>query len=145
MRILAKFGLPFLFLTHRQLFIGRSPNRADQHLHGIFFWPIGPTPSVGPDPVHLLVSSKSATFSFTISPFLTRVKKGDFVKERLPIWKKPKHVQDRGRPMELQLIGQKNIPWRCWSARFGNRPMEVFDESEGRKSPNFMGILMIRL
>jgi len=42
--------------------------------------------------------------------FLTRVKEGDAVKERLPIWKKPKHAQDRGRPMELQLIGQKNIP-----------------------------------
>jgi len=30
---------------------------------------------------------------------LTRVKEGDFVKGRLPIWEKPKGVQDQDRPM----------------------------------------------
>ena len=65
--------------------------------------------------------------------FLTRVKEDDDEKERLPIWKKPKHAQDQGRPMESWPMGQKNILGRCWSVRFGNRPMEVADKSEGKK------------
>ena len=68
-----------------------------------------------------------------VDTILAHVKEGDIVKERLPIWKKPKHAQDQGRPMESWLMGQKNILGRCWSARFGNRPMEVADKSEGKK------------
>ena len=34
-----------------------------------------------------------------LTPFLTRVKEGDFMKERLPIWKKPKDAQDQGLPI----------------------------------------------
>ena len=30
-------------------------------------------------------------------------------------------------------MGQKNILGRCLSVRFGNRPMEVADKSEGKK------------
>ena len=47
----------------------------DQHLHGIFPWSIGRTPSADSNTVHLLVSSKSAAFSSQKSPSLTRVKK----------------------------------------------------------------------
>ena len=74
--------------------------------------------------------------------FLTRVKEGDFVKERLPIWKKPKGAQDQNWPMKMQPMGQKEfhedadlrslvIDW--WS---------VADESEGRKgSSNSMRVV----
>src|SRR6185436_7662194 len=58
-----------------QLSIGRIPELADQHLQSIFLWPMRRTPSADSNPVHLLVSSKSATFPSQKSPSLTRVKK----------------------------------------------------------------------
>ena len=47
----------------------------DQHLQSIFFWPIKRTPSADSYHVHLLVSSKSATYPPQKSSSLTRVKK----------------------------------------------------------------------
>ena len=55
--------------------IGRIPEPADQHLHGIFLWFIGRTLSADSNTVHRLVSSKPATFSSQKSSSLTRVKK----------------------------------------------------------------------
>jgi hypothetical protein len=93
-----------------------------------------------------VISEQRINYSKIGGHVLTRVKKGDIVKERLPIWKKPKHAQDQDRPTESQPMGQKNIPWRCWSARFGDRPMRSCRWIRKVKgSPSFMKILMIRL
>ena len=67
--------------------------------------------------------------------FLTWVKKGDLLKGRLLICKKPKDVQDQNQQMECSRWARRNILWRCWSARFGDRPMRScrWSQEERRK------------
>ena len=47
-----------------------------------------------------------------------------FVNRRWPIQKKSKDAHSWDRPMGVRPMDQRNMPWRCWSAGSGIRPIE---------------------